>query len=73
MRGNPNIYGAVIVEAVRSDGTACPRDYDPFGGAGTPAVRYSLAALQRAANPPGGGGTGGATGVNVLRWTEFLQ
>lgn len=73
MKGNPNIYGAVIVEAVRSDGTACPSDYNPFGGSGTPAVRYSLAALQRAANPPGGGGTGGATGVNVLRWTEFLQ
>lgn len=71
MGGNPNIYGAVIVDARRANGTACPNNYNPFGGSGTPAVRYSLAALQRAANPPGSG-TGSATGVNVLRWTEFL-
>lgn len=72
VRGNPNIYGAVIVEAVRTNGTACPDDYTPFTGSGTPAVRFSLDALRRAANPPSAG-TGGATGVQVLRWTEFLQ
>lgn len=74
MNGNPNIYGAVIVEATRSDGTACPPDYSPFVGSGTPAVRYSSAALVRAANPPGVGVSGPApNGVKVLRWTEFFE
>ena len=81
MGGNPNIYGAVIVEAVRTNGTACPTDYDPFGGQGTPALRFSRAALERAANPPGTGtgpgpGTSTSTSttrVNVLRWVEILE
>jgi len=77
MSGNPNVYGAVIVDARRANGTACPTNYDPFGGAGTPAVRYSLAALNRAANPPPppgtGTGTGTGTGFSVLRWMEIIQ
>ena len=75
MGGNPNIYGAVVVNA-----TGCAANYDPFGGQGTPALRFSREAL-RAANPPGGG-TGGGTGggapetsgeVTVQRWVEILE
>jgi len=74
MKGNPNIYGAVVVDA-----TGCLPSYAPFGGSGTPAVRFSRAALERAANPPGTGtGTGPGTGtttqrLNVLRWVEILE
>lgn len=51
---NSNVYGAVIIEAVRADGSACPANYNPFGAGGTPAIRYSSAALQRAAEVGGG-------------------
>jgi hypothetical protein len=66
--GNPNIFGAVIVDARHADGSDCPRDYAPFVGNGTPAVRFSRDALQSAANISGSG-----PGVDVVRWTEFLQ
>ena len=70
MKGNPNVYGAIIVDAKRSDGTSCGPNYDPFGGSGTPAVRFSRAPLS---GPPDGGtgtGTGGSTGVRS--WSELL-
>jgi len=72
MSGNPNIYGAVIVEATRRDGTACSHPYDPFGGAGTPAVRFSRDALMRAAEV-GDADDEVDREINLLRWTEFLQ
>jgi len=83
MGGNPNIYGAVIVDATQPNPTnptgpriSCGTNYDPFDGAGTPAVRYSRDALNRAANPPPPPGTGTGTGqrfVEVVRWVEIIQ
>ncbi|WP_081619207.1 PilX N-terminal domain-containing pilus assembly protein [Thioalkalivibrio sp. ALE23] len=76
MGGNPNVYGAVII-----DSTGCPDEdyaerhcggdlnnceYDAFPANGTPAVRYSREALDRA-----GGGAG--SGVNVSGWSEYLR
>ena len=72
MGGNPNVYGAIIVDAVRrnADGSPsgpCPANYNPFGSAGTPAVRFN-----GAPGLPGGTGTGtgGTTGVRI--WSERL-
>ena len=74
MGGNPNVYGAIIIDAVRrnADGStsSCPANYNPFGSAGTPAVRFSRAPFSA---PPGTGtgtGTGGSTGVRI--WSERL-
>jgi len=71
VQGNPNIYGAVIVDA-----TGCGQNYRPIAGSGTPAIRYSRIALQRAHDlvaplPPPRAGTG--TGFNVVRWMEIIQ
>ncbi len=75
MGGNPNVYGAIIIDA-----TDCGPGYDPFAGNGTPAVRFSRAPLS---GPPGeGSGTGpgagdpnpdpdGRTGVKI--WSEYLR
>lgn len=62
MSGNPNVYGAIVVDAA-----GCPPDYDPFAGNGTPAVRYSRAAL-------GGGeaGPGSGPGFAISGWRERL-
>ena len=74
MRGNPDLYGAVIIDAVRrnADGTtsACPSPYDPFAGSGTPAVRFSRAPLSGPPDEGTGTGTGGSTGVKI--WAERL-
>ena len=82
MSGNPNIYGAVIVDAVQRDADGnetgpCPAGYDPFGGNGTPAIRYSTEALLRAAvllggesgGGGGGGGGGGTVSIKASGWT----
>ena len=62
--GNPNVYGAIIIDA-----QGCPANYNPFGSAGTPAVRFN-----GAPGLPGGTGTGtgtgGTTGVRI--WSERL-
>jgi hypothetical protein len=60
MKGNPNVYGAIIVDA-----TSCGPNYDPFGGSGTPAVRF--------VGGPGGGGSGvGTDGSGITIWSERL-
>jgi len=78
MGGSSNIYGAIIVDATQPDPRnpngpriSCDRNYDPFSGNGRPAVRYSLDALNRAANPPPPSGTG--AGFGVVRWMEIIQ
>ena len=71
MAGNPNVYGAIIIDATRptADGTdreECPQPYDPFAGAGTPAVRF--------VGGPGGGGSGVGTDQRGLTiWNERFQ
>ena len=60
MSGNPNVYGAIIIDA-----EGCPQPYKPFGSNGTPAVRF-------VGGEEGGGGTGtGGSGL-VTRWSEYL-
>jgi len=77
VQGNPNIYGAVIVDA-----TGCGQNYRPIAGSGTPAIRYSRIALQRAhdlvvpppsTTPPPGAEPGPGPGFSVVRWMEIIQ
>ena len=75
MGGNGNVYGAVIVDAVRRNEAGditgdCGANYDPFAGNGTPAVRFSRAPLS---GPPGTGPGGEDTGNRgVTIWNERL-
>jgi hypothetical protein len=67
-RGNFNIFGAVIVDAHDADGKECGKDYHPFEAKGTPSVKYSQDALDRA-----GFGTGNNTGLGVTDdWYEIV-
>ena len=72
VQGNPNIYGAVIVDA-----TGCGPNYNPIAGSGTPAIRYSREALQRAhdvgAPPPPPPAAGAGAEFKVVRWMEIIQ
>jgi hypothetical protein len=40
LAGNFNVYGGILIDA-----RGCPANYDPFGGSGTPSVRYSSEAI----------------------------
>ena len=64
MGGNPNVYGAIIIDAVNADGNACTQPYDPFKGNGTPAVRF-------VGGPGGGGSSVGTGGTGITIWTEY--
>lgn len=62
VNGNPNIYGAVMVDA-----TGCGPEYNPFTGNGTPAVRFSRDALSSADDlMPGGSGS-------LTGWEEWIS
>jgi len=65
LSGNPNIYGAVIVDA-----TGCPPGYQAVVGNGTPAIRFSRTALDtahgRATDPD-------ENTFRVVRWVELIE
>lgn len=56
-RGNPDIYGSVIVDSSGLS-EAQSLDYEPFVGRGRPSIHYSTAALERAGQAWGGAGVG---------------
>ncbi len=69
--GNFNIYGAILIDA----GSCEETNYDPYGGAGTPSIRFSRDALGlagRALNEGEGGGEGDGDGgkLKILSWNE---
>lgn len=84
MSGNPNVYGAIVIDASgcpdqRYEDAYCSKlkknelcKYDPFAGNGTPAVRYSTEALRGINNGSGGGtGAGGSNNMTISGWREI--